>query len=53
MIIIYVSVHLVLSSIIIISHVQYASIIIVIDVRLVMFHDEPWIVLGSNTTNEN
>ena len=53
MIIIDVSVHLGLLSIIIISLVQYASIIIIIDVRLVIFHNGAWIVLGSNTINDN
>ena len=53
MIIIHMSVHLSLSSIIIIYHVRYASIIIIIDVHLVIFHDGAWVVLGSNTINDN
>ena len=39
MIIIHVSVHLGLSSITIISYIQYASVIIIIDVNLVIFHN--------------
>ena len=46
MIIIHVSVHLGLSSIIIISHIKYASIIIIIDVSLFIFHYGACIVLG-------
>ena len=46
------SVHLSLSSIIIITHVWYASILIIIDVYLVIFQNGAWIVLGSNTINE-
>ena len=53
MIIIHVSVHLGLSSITIISHIQYAPIIIIIDVNLIIFHNGAWIFLGSNTINEN
>ena len=52
-IIIHMSVHLGLLSIIIISHIKYASIIIIIDFYLVIFHKGAWIVLGSNTTKEN
>ena len=47
------SVHLSLLSIIIISHVQYASIITILVFRLVLFNNGAWIVLGSNTINEN
>ena len=39
MIIIHVSVHLGLSSIIIVSRIRHASIIIIIDVHLVIFHN--------------
>ena len=46
MIIIHVIVHLGLLPIIIISHIQYVSIIIIIDVHLVIFHNGAWIVLG-------
>ena len=52
-IIIHVSVHFGLSSIIIISHVWYASIIIIIDIHLVIFHGGAWTVLGSKTINDN
>ena len=52
-IIIHVSVHLGLLSIIIISNVRYALIIIIIDVHLVIFHSGVWIILGSNTINDN
>ena len=51
MIIIHVSVHLSLLPIIIISHIRYDSIIIIIDVHLVTFHNGAWIVLGLNTIN--
>ena len=53
MIIIYVSVPFSLLSIIIISHILYASIIIIIDVNLVIFHNGEWIILGANTINKN
>ena len=53
MIIIYLIVRLSLSSIIIISHIWYASVIIIIGVHLVIFHNGVWIVLGSKTINEN
>ena len=50
---IHVGVHLGLWSTIIISHVRYASIIIIIHVRLGIFYDGVWIILSLNTTNEN
>ena len=53
MIIIHVIIYLGLLSIIIISHILYASIIIIIDVHLVIFHNSEWIVPGSNTINYN
>ena len=53
MIIIQVSVHLGLLSIITISHIQYAKIIIIIDVDLVIFHDDVCIIFDSNTINDN
>ena len=53
MIIIHVSVHLGLSPIMIFSHVWYTSIIIIIDIQIIIFYDAVWIVLGSNTINEN
>ena len=53
MIIIHVSVYLGLSSIVITSHPQYYSIVIIIDVRLVIFFGSMWIVLGSNNSNDN
>ena len=46
MIIIHVSVHFGFLSIIIISHIWYASIIIMIDENLFIFHGGAWIVLG-------
>ena len=52
MVIIHVSVHLGLSSNIIISHVWYASIIIITDVHLVIFRNGAQISLGSNTIND-
>ena len=55
MIMIHVSFHLGLSSIIIISHILCASIIIIIiiDIDLVIFQNVAWIVLGSNIINYN
>ena len=53
MIIIHVSVQLGLLLIIIFSHVQYTSIIIMIGFLSVIFHDGALIVVGSNTINEN
>ena len=50
---IHVSFHLGLLSIIIISHIRYASNIIIIVVHLVIFNNGVWIVLGSKTINEN
>ena len=52
MIIIHMSVHLSLSSIRIISHVRYASIIIIIDVHLVLLNDCALFVFVSNTVND-
>ena len=53
MIIIHVSFHLGLLSIIIISHIRYASIIIIISFHLFIFHNGAWIVLGSKIINDN
>ena len=52
MIIIHVSVHLDLFSIVIISNVQYDPIILIIDIRIVIFCSGMEIILGSNTINE-
>ena len=53
MIITHMSVYLGLLSIIIISHIIYASIVIIIDVCLVIFHNGALIVLCSNTIDDN
>ena len=53
MIIIHVSVHLGLLSFITIYHIRYASIIIIIDVCLVIFHNGAYIIVGSNNINDN
>ena len=53
LIIIHVSFHLNLLSIIMISHIQHDSIITIIDFHLVIFHNGAWIVFGQNTINDN
>ena len=52
MVIIHVVFHLVLLSITIISHVRYASVIIIIDVHLFIFKNGFGIIIESNNINE-
>ena len=53
MIIIHLSVHIRILSILIISHVWYTSIIIINDVQIIIFYGSTLNFLGSNTINGN